>query len=168
MKKDFTKFQSDFYAEVENRLPKFYKAINSLMVSQVNGVFEEKSSEFVAVDFEYVDVTGKGHTESILIHLGSDVVSTVGNLNNTLMEAFPAWGEFTDLDNCIATAIFYEDETNNYLVEVEGKELSVRYEGGIIYVDVVGDEDGMCFDYDMSKWRIAKVVEDVKFQLYSE
>jgi hypothetical protein len=133
MKRDFQKFQNDFYAEVEKSLPKFYKAINALMVVCDNNT--------ILVTFNYKDVTGKEMNDGIEIHSTMDASEAVMRLNAVLADRYPAWAEFDgSLESCIVTAMDVDDSENTYNVTIEPQE---KGEPKLVYVTVHHTEFGV-------------------------
>ena len=187
MKKDFQKFQNDFYAEVETRLPNFYKKVLTLQVTDdVQGVFEEKSEAFLNVLFGFTDVTGKSRLESVLINKTEDVKAAVAELNGILKEDYPAFAQYKDLEDVVKTVVEVNDPENIYEYTVQGTEHStghfkvydltfrIRETDGKLIVwyedrDDPSDEYFPYFDYDLSSlWNPGSIAINIEFSLFQE
>ena len=138
MKKDFEKFQNDFYAEVEKSLPEFNDATYTFMITDKVPGTDKKSNDFLEVIFAFIDVTGKNRTESIVIDMTDDVKVAVTELNKYLKAEYPAFAHFNGLKDVITTAIEIGDDDNNYQVCLEGDgDLALVYVN--THYDVLGN-----------------------------
>ena len=129
MNKDFLKFESDFYAEVKNTLPEFYKKVHKFQIVETQGCLE--------VLFCFTNVTGKDLAESICLFDVNDVKDAINKLNTILKVDYPFFAHFNDLKDVIKTAIEIDDETNNYQVCLKGDT-----DTALVYVKTHYDELG--------------------------
>lgn len=135
MKKNFEKFQSDFYAEVKKSLPKFYNAVDTLQL-----IKDEDGR--LAVVFDYTDVTGKRCDGKIRFSgtTSTPIENHICEINIELARFYPAWAEFDgSLECCIVTAMDVDNSENTYNVTIEPEE---KGEPKLVYVTVHYDVPG--------------------------
>lgn len=138
MKKDFEKFQNDFYAEVEKSLPEFNDATHTFMITDKVPGTDKKSNDFLEVIFAFIDVTGKNRTESVLVNMTDNPEVAVAELNDIFKKEYPGFAHFNSLEEVIKTAIEVDDEDYNYQVCLEGDEdLALVYVN--THYDVLGN-----------------------------
>ncbi len=183
MKKDFQKFQNDFYEEVENTLVNFNEHTHTLQIVEAPGI--DGFPGMLEVLFGFVDVTGKDRLESQLIENTDDVTKAVAEFNSILKEDYPAFAQYKDLEDIIETAVKVNDPDNIYTVTVGDTDkttgkfkvfdltIQIREQDGRLLVWWVDRDDPDSeyepyFDYDLSKWKPGAIVVDISFQLFDE
>ena len=185
MKREFQKFQHDFYAEVENRLPEFNEKVHTFMITDIIPGTDIKSKDSLEVIFGFVDATGKDRTESVLINKTEDVKAAVAEFNDILKEEYPAFAHYKNLEDVITTAVTVNDPDNIYTYTVQGTNRStdrfkvydltvrIRESDGELIVwyedrDDTDDEYEPYFNYDLSKWKPSSIEVDIENELFDD
>ena len=184
MKKNFSAFQNDFYAEVETALPNFCEKVHTIQVTLSPCILEPETN-MLNVTFGFTDVTGKERYETVLVENTTDVKAAVAEFNGILKEDYPAFAKYKDLEDVIKTAVEVKDPDNTYTYTVEGTNKStgkfkvfdltirIREQDGRLLVWWVDRDDPDSdyepyFDYDLSKWKAEAIDVDIMFELFDE